>query len=225
MNNKLLLAGLVTLAMTHNTLAADNKPQTETEKFSYAIGFQIGQSLKRDGMNLDAKVLSQAIEDVLQGKPLKLSMDEMRTAVEAVQKKQIEKQATRAKEAKQRGEDFLAKNKNKPGVKTLESGLQYKVITAGKGKQPKPTDKITAHYEGSLTDGSVFDSSYQRGEPATFGVNQVIKGWQEILPLMHEGDKWEVYIPSEMAYGENGAGGSIGPNETLIFTIELIKVN
>lgn len=224
MKTKLLLAGLTALTMTHNALAGD-KPQTESEKFSYAVGFQIGQGLKRDGLNLDTKILSQAIEDVLKGNPLKLSMEEMRGAVETVQKKQMEEQATRAKTAKDRGEAFLAQNKNKPGVKTLDSGMQYKVITSGKGKQPKATDSITAHYEGTLTDGSVFDSSYRRGEPATFGVNQVIKGWQEILPLMHEGDKWEVYIPSEMAYGPAGAGNSIGPNETLIFTIELIKVN
>jgi FKBP-type peptidyl-prolyl cis-trans isomerase FklB len=224
-NNKLIIACLACLAFAPNAFAADDKPQTETEKLSYAIGFQIGQSLKRDNMQLDTKVLSQAIEDVLQGKPLKLTMDEMRGAVESMQKKQMEAQAAKGKEAKQRGEEFLAKNKGKPGVKTLPSGLQYKVIKSGKGKQPMANDKITAHYEGTLIDGTVFDSSYKRGEPATFGVNQVIKGWQEILPMMHEGDKWEVYIPSDMAYGPSGAGGSIGPNETLIFTIELIKVN
>jgi len=123
------------------------------------------------------------------------------------------------------GKAFQESNKSKDGVTTLPSGLQYKIIKSGDGKQPAATDSITAHYQGSLINGNIFDSSYQRGQPATFNVNQVIKGWQEILPLMHEGDKWQVVIPSELAYGSNGAGNDIGPNETLIFEIELISVN
>ena len=143
----------------------------------------------------------------------------------AQQEKMQADRNARASKAKQAGEAFLASNKQKDGVIALESGLQYKVIRSGAGKQPAATDSITAHYHGTLLNGMVFDSSYDRNQPATFNVNQVIKGWQEILQLMHEGDKWQVFIPSELAYGEKGAGNDIGPNETLIFDIELISVN
>ncbi len=208
-----------------NALAADPSLKTEQEKFSYAIGFQVGQSFKREGLKVDSKALAQAIDDVLKDNKLKLSMDEMRSVIEAFQAKQAAERTAHADKALEEGKAFLAANKNKPGVKELPSGVQYKVITSGSGKQPKATDSISAHYRGTLLNGEEFDSSYKRGQPATFGVNQVIKGWQEILPMMHEGDKWEIYIPAEMAYGAQGAGGNIGPNETLTFEIELIKVN
>jgi len=208
-----------------NALAADPSLKTEKEKFSYAIGYQVGQSFKREGLDIDGKALAQAIDDVLKDSKLKLSMDEMRSVVEAFQAKQAAERTARADKALAEGKAFLAANKKKPGVKELLSGVQYKVITSGSGKQPKATDSITAHYRGTLLNGKEFDSSYKRGEPSTFGVNQVIKGWQEVLPLMHEGDKWQIFIPAEMAYGTQGAGGNIGPNETLTFEIELIKVN
>ena len=204
---------------------ADDTPKTEKEKFSYAIGFQVGQSFKREGLDIDTDALAEAIEDVLEDDKLKMSMDEMRAALQAFQAKQAAERASRADKALSEGKAFLEANKKKTGVKELPSGVQYKVIKSGNGKQPKATDKITAHYRGTLLNGKEFDSSYKRGEPATFGVNQVIKGWQEILPMMHEGDKWEVYIPADMAYGAQGAGANIGPNETLKFEIELIKVN
>ncbi len=207
-----------------SALAADPSLKTEQEKLSYAIGFQVGQSFKNEGLEIDSKTLAQAIDDVLKGNELKLSMDEMRDVVETFRAKQAAERAARADKALEEGKTFLAANKEKPGIKALPSGVQYKVITAGSGKQPKTTDSISAHYRGTLLNGEEFDSSYKRGQPATFGVNQVIKGWQEILPMMHEGAKWQVFIPAEMAYGAQGAGGNIGPNETLIFEIELIKV-
>jgi FKBP-type peptidyl-prolyl cis-trans isomerase FklB len=205
--------------------AADSKPSSEKEKFSYTIGFQIGQGFKRDGLEIDTKSLSQAISDVMKNKAPQLSPDEMRSTMESAQKKLTATRKAKAGKAKAIGDKYLAENSKKDGIITRESGLQYKVISTGKGKQPKATDSITAHYKGTLISGKEFDSSYRRGEPATFNVGQVIAGWKEILPLMHEGDKWQVFIPSSLAYGERGQGATIGPNETLVFDIELIKVN
>ena len=219
------LVGLATLVALHNVNAADAKLASEKEKFSYAIGFQIGQGFKRDELDIDVATMSQAIKDVIDGKAPQVSVDEMRSAMENTQKVLVAKRNAQAEKAKAAGIAYLAENKKKDGVITRDSGLQYKVLKTGKGKQPTADASITAHYKGTLIDGHEFDSSYRRGEPATFGVGQVIKGWQEVLPLMKEGDKWEVYIPSELAYGERGSAGGIGPNETLIFEIELLKVN
>jgi FKBP-type peptidyl-prolyl cis-trans isomerase FklB len=220
-----IFISLLTILFTGTAVAADSKPSTEKEKFSYTIGFQIGQGFKRDGLVIDTKSMSQAINDVMKDKAPQLSPDEMRSAMEGAQKKLAAARKVKADKAKATGDKFLAKNSKKDGIITRESGLQYKVISTGKGKQPKATDSITAHYKGSLINGTVFDSSYKRGEPATFNVGQVINGWKEILPLMKEGDKWQVFIPSDLAYGERGQGATIGPNEALIFDIELIKVN
>ena len=222
---KTAIVGLLTLFITGTTTAGDSKPSSEKEKFSYTIGFQIGQGFKRDGLEVDTKSMSQAINDVMKNKKPQLLPDEMRAAMEGAQKKLTASRKVKADKAKAAGDKYLATNSKKDGVITRESGLQYKVISTGKGKQPKATDSITAHYKGTLIDGKEFDSSYRRGEPATFNVGQVIAGWKEILPLMKEGDKWQVFIPSDLAYGERGQGGTIGPNETLIFDIELIKVN
>jgi FKBP-type peptidyl-prolyl cis-trans isomerase FklB len=161
----------------------------------------------------------------LDNKQPQISIVEMRSAMVSMQQKIEAQRAAQADKAKAAGEAFLAANKGKAGVITLSSGIQYKIIKTGSGKQPKAEDNITAHYEGTLINGKIFDSSYQRGTPATFSVNQVIPGWQEILQLMHEGDKWQVFIPAHLAYGERGAGQDIGPNEALIFDIELISVN
>lgn len=216
--------GVLSLMLTNTVFAAD-KPKTEKEKFSYAIGYQIGQGFKRDGLEVDSETMSQAIQDVMKDKAPSLTIDEMRTAMENAQKILMAKRKAEADQAKAIGIKYLTENSKKDGVVTRDSGLQYKVITSGKGKQAKPEGSITAHYEGALINGTVFDSSYRRGEPATFNVNQVIPGWQEIIPLMREGDKWKVFIPANLAYGERGQGPVIGPNETLIFDIELIKVN
>ena len=199
--------------------------KTDDQKFSYAIGFQIGQNLKNQGLaDVDVKALSQAVSDVLQGKDLKLSMEEMQQAVQAKQSKMMAARDAEGEKAKVAGEKFLAENKSKPGVKTLDNGIQYKVITEGNGAKPTAESSVVAHYRGTLIDGTEFDSSYKRGEPATFPLNGVIKGWQEVLPLMATGSKWQVFIPSELAYGTRGAGADIGPNETLIFDIELVEV-
>ena len=204
---------------------SDDTVKTDAQKFSYAIGFQIGQNLKTQGLgDIDVKALSQAIGDVLKDQKLKLSMDEMQKVVQSKQEKMQAERNAKGDKAKEAGEKFLAENKKKPGIITLDSGIQYKVITEGKGKKPTVNDSVVAHYRGTLIDGTEFDSSYKRGEPATFPLNGVIKGWQEVLPLMAEGSKWQVYIPSGLAYGPRGAGANIGPNESLIFDIELVKV-
>ena len=208
--------------ISSNAGAADLK--TTKEKYSYAIGFQIGNGLKRDNADVDVEAIKQGIMDVLSGAKTKISMEEMQAAVMETQQAQQAARQAGGDKAKKAGEKFLAENKKKKGVKTLKSGIQYKVIKEGKGAKPTAADSVVAHYKGTLVDGTEFDSSYKRGEPATFGVGQVIKGWQEVLPLMAAGSKWQVFIPSDLAYGEGGAGGSIGPNETLIFDIELLEV-
>lgn len=224
MKNSLFVGGLAALiAVSSSAYAA--KPASDKEKFSYAIGYQIGQGFKRDNLEIDTKTMSQAINDALADKAPQLSIDEMRAAMETAQKKLLAARAAEGEKAKAAGKAFLAANKKKKGVITTKSGLQYKVITVGKGKQPKADSNITAHYKGTLINGQEFDSSYLRNQPATFNVGQVIAGWKEVLPLMHEGDKWQVFIPAELAYGERGSGNAIGPNETLIFEIELLKVN
>lgn len=229
MKNSHILGGLMAIlgicTSVHSSTSLAAKPESELDKFSYAVGFQIGQGLKRDGVNVNTDVISQAIRDVLDNKPLQMSVVEMQSAFSAAREKAEQQRAAQGEKAKTAGQNYLAGNKGKKGVTSLPSGVQYRVITAGTGKQPVATDSITAHYEGKLINGKVFDSSYTRGQPATFGVAQVIKGWQEILPMMHTGDKWEVVIPAEHAYGEKGAGADIGPNETLIFVIELISIN
>ncbi|MBN4079116.1 FKBP-type peptidyl-prolyl cis-trans isomerase [Beggiatoa alba] len=225
MKRQLILSGLAAILVIHTAAAIAAKPSTEKEKFSYAIGMQIGQGFKRDNLEIDTTAMSHAINDVLNDKTPQLSAAEIRETMEAAQKKLLATRADKGQEAKNKGQTFLAANKEKEGIITRDSGLQYKILLSGKGKQPKISDSITAHYRGTLINGTEFDSSYKRRTPATFNVGQVIQGWQEVLPLMHEGDKWQVFIPSELAYGERGSGNTIGPNEALIFEIELIKVN
>jgi len=222
------LAGMV-VGQLH---AVDAKLDTDNQKFSYILGYQIGQNLMQQGAKLDADAAAKAVHDVFSGKRPALERGEMQAVVERFQKKAKEKQAeiqaARAKAAPANlaaGKKFLAENAKKDGVKTLDSGLQYKVMIEGDGDIPKADSTVVAHYEGRLINGNVFDSSIQRGSPATFPVKGVIPGWQEILKKMPTGSKWQVYIPSQLAYGEKGAGASIGPNETLIFDIELISIN
>lgn len=225
MKRNLLFAMLLaTLSVCAYSAEKKSDITSSKQKFSYAIGFQIGQSLKRDGLDVDVNAMSQAIEDVLSGSKLKLSTEDMQAAIEEFQKKQMKEMNAQAEKNKKAGEEFLAANKKKEGIHVTESGLQYKIIKKGSGKKPKATDTVEVHYKGTLINGEVFDSSYGRGEPTTFPVNRVIKGWQEALTLMSEGSKWEIYVPSDLAYGEKGAGGKIGPNETLIFEVELLKV-
>lgn len=199
------------------------------DKLSYALGLGIGQQLAQMGAgNLDIEDFAAAIKDVIAGNELKVSHREAQTIVQDFFKKQEEKlnaeRAEKGKAAKEEGEKFLAENAKKEGVVTLPSGLQYMVLQEGNGKKPKATDKVKCHYEGFLIDGTVFDSSVQRGEPAVFGLQQVIAGWTEGLQLMQEGAKYRFFIPYMLAYGEGGAGASIPPYAALIFDVELIAV-
>lgn len=218
--------GLLVLSLSFNAWGKEpaSSLKTDKQKFSYTAGYQIGQNLKRQNLDLDSKTFSQGVQDAMTNAKPRLKPEEMQAAVQNQQKKDMEKQAAVAKKNLEAGQAFLDANKKKDGVVTLPSGLQYKILTEGKGKQPKSTDTVVAHYRGTLINGTEFDSSYQRNEPATFPVGGVIKGWQEALPLMKEGAKWQVYIPSDLAYGPRGAGAAIGPNEALIFDIELVSV-
>jgi FKBP-type peptidyl-prolyl cis-trans isomerase FklB len=185
----------------------------------------IGTNLKKQSIDIDSNILAKGVKDALAGtKPL-LTEQEIQETMMAFQKEMMAKQAEVAKKNKAEGEAFLTENKKKEGVKTLLSGLQYKVIKAGTGKKPKSTDTVTAHYRGTLINGTEFDSSYKRGQPATFPVSGgMIPGWTEALQLMEEGAKWQLFIPPNLAYGEQGAGRDIGPNATLIFEIELVSI-
>lgn len=196
---------------------------TEHQKASYGLGVLMASNLKNQGSDsIDVNILTEAMRDILTDG--KVQMDEQE-AMGIVQPYMTRAMEQRTEKMKAKGRDFLAENKSKEGVKTTESGLQYRVINSGAGKMPTADQSVTVHYTGKLIDGTVFDSSVERGEPATFGVSQVIDGWTEALQLMKEGDKWELFIPSELAYGERGAGGRIPPYSTLIFEVELIKVN
>jgi FKBP-type peptidyl-prolyl cis-trans isomerase FklB len=211
-------------------LYADDKAllTTEKEKVSYSMGVDIGKRLKQQSIDFDPDLFAKGIKDVYGGTETLLTDQEIKETLAAFQKTLIAKQTEMRKQQGQKnkseGDTFLAGNKKKGGVITLPSGLQYTVIEEGTGKTPKATDTVVTNYRGTLVDGTEFDSSYKRGKPATFPVNGVIKGWTEALQLMKEGGKWKLFIPSDLAYGERGAGNIIGPNATLIFDIELISV-
>jgi len=202
--------------------------KSQKDKMSYIIGMDIGKNFKRQAIDIDPDILAQGVKDGISGGKALLSEQEARETLAAFQKEMMAKQAELSKKLgeknKVEGEAFLAANKTKEGVKTLTSGLQYKVIQPGTGKRPKLTDEVTAHYRGTLIDGTEFDSSHRRGKPANFPVNGVIPGWTEALQLMEVGAKWQLFIPPNLAYGERGAGRDIGPNATLIFEVELISI-
>ena len=225
-----LIATLAIFLVVTQSFAAENKSlqlKTAKDKTSYSMGMNVGTSFKQQSIDINADIFMKGFKDALSGaKPL-LTDDEMRSMILAVQKevmaKQTEKMTAVAGKNKKEGETFLAENMKKEGVKTLASGLQYKVITEGTGKMPKATDTVTTNYRGTLVDGTEFDSSYKRGEPATFPVNGVIAGWTEALQLMKTGAKWQLFVPSNLAYGERGTG-PIGPNAVLLFEVELISI-
>jgi FKBP-type peptidyl-prolyl cis-trans isomerase FklB len=191
--------------------------KNQKDKVSYIIGMNIGNDLKRQSIDISPKILAEGVQQALAGSKPLLTEQEIQETMMAFQKEMMAKQ-------KERGDAFLAENKKKEGVKTLPSGLQYKVIKAGTGKKPKLNDTVMTHYRGTLIDGTEFDSSYKRGQPVSFLVSGVLPGWTEALQLMEEGAKWQLFIPSNLAYGERGAGGIIGPNATLIFEIELVSI-
>ena len=192
------------------------------EKISYALGVSLGKNLKDGGFaGLSYQKLADGIKDVIEGNQLEMSIQEAQTMInEYFQQLQEKAFALNIEE----GKNFLAENANRPEVKTTPSGLQYEVISAGNGATPKASDQVKVHYHGTLLNGNVFDSSVSRGEPATFGVTQVIQGWVEALQLMPVGSKWKLFIPSELAYGAQGAGQSIGPHTTLVFEVELLDI-
>jgi FKBP-type peptidyl-prolyl cis-trans isomerase FklB len=173
---------------------------------------------------LEPAAFAAGVSDTLNGQPSQLTQEQMSEVIKAQQAANKKAREEAGKEALAKGQKFMEENKSKPGVKTLESGLQYQEITAGEGESPKETDKVKVHYRGTLIDGKQFDSSYDRGQPATFGVKGVIPGFSEALMLMKPGGKWKVFIPSELGYGERGAGTNIGANETLIFDLELLEI-
>ncbi|MEY4483560.1 MAG: hypothetical protein RL693_1012 [Verrucomicrobiota bacterium] len=231
MKNKIILPlGIGALAALSLNLHAEDKAvlKDQKDKAGYSIGVNIGSSLKNDGLDINLDAIVAGLKDSFTSANPQLTPEQQKEALAILQKEMSEKIAAKMKadgeKAKQQSEEFLAANKTKDGVKILPSGLQYKVLTEGKGKQPKLTDKVTVHYRGTLVDGKEFDSSYKRGEPATFPVNEVIKGWTEALPLMKEGAKWELFVPASLAYGDQGAGRDIPPNSTLVFEVELIGV-
>ena len=204
----------------------------QKDKVSYALGMNIasslGANLKRQGVEINTDVLVQALKDGLSGGKTKMTEEEARATLmqlqAELQSKQEEKMKLATENNKKEGDAFLAANKTKPGVVTLPSGLQYKIVKAGTGPKPAATDTVVCNYRGTLIDGKEFDSSYKRGEPATFPVSGVIKGWTEALQLMPVGSKWELYIPPDLAYGARGAGADIGPNATLLFEVELLSI-
>ena len=222
---------LATATVSSSALAAGKKApdlKTEKDKVSYILGHQVGSNFKRNSLELNVDNFIVGLEEAIAGKKSSLSAEEsqkimtafqtaIQTKMEAKNKEQGEKNA-------KEGKAFLAENGKKPGIITLPSGLQYKVITEGKGESPKATDTVKTHYKGTLLSGTEFDSSYKRNEPAEFPVGGVIKGWTEALQLMKPGAKWQLFVPSELAYGANGAGPDIGPNSTLIFEVELVSI-
>jgi len=195
---------------------------TEMEKVSYSLGVNVAKSVKNQGLtSIDSEAIAQAFTDVFEGNELKISEQESNLILQDYFGKLAKEAQSANVEA---GQKFLAENAKRDGVTTTSTGLQYEVLVAGTGDFPKETDQVTVHYHGTLIDGTVFDSSVERGQPATFPVNGVIPGWVEALQLMNPGAKYKLFIPSNLAYGERGAGGSIGPNATLIFEVELISI-
>ena len=201
--------------------------KTPKDKASYAIGMNIGKSIHKDSVDIDLSILMRGIKDSMKDGKTLLTDDEAKAALTALQaemrKKQEEKMLVQAESNKKAGEAFLADNKTKDGVVTLPSGLQYKILREGTGPKPATTDTVVCNYKGTLLDNTEFDSSYKRGQPATFPVSGVIKGWTEALQLMSVGSKWELFIPSDLAYGVPGRPG-IGPNATLVFEVELMSI-
>jgi FKBP-type peptidyl-prolyl cis-trans isomerase FklB len=218
------LSVLLSSASFAQTMTLD----TNQQKVSYSIGADLGRNIKKQGLDVDINALSKGLQDGFVGGQMLLTDEQMKEVLMNFQKEFIAKRTAEMEQVAQKnldtGKAFLENNKKQPGVVTLADGLQYKIITAGKGDKPGPNDTVTVNYTGKLINGQVFDSSDKQGHPISFQVNQVIKGWTEVLQLMPVGSTWEVYIPAELAYGAQAVGPMIGPNETLIFNIQLLSI-
>jgi FKBP-type peptidyl-prolyl cis-trans isomerase FklB len=224
-NMKKAIALLVSLGVVSVVQAAPPANlTTDKTRLGYTVGFQMSNGVKSQGLDIDKASFLRGVQDGINGAKPALTEQEMGQTVQKFREARAAKQQEVAQNNGKRGEEYLAKNKAKEGVKTLDSGVQYRVVKEGDGAMPKDTDTVTVHYRGTLIDGKEFDSSYKRNEPVSFQVKGVIPGWQQVLPLMKKGAKWEVAIPPGSAYGERGAGPNIGPNETLLFEIELIDI-
>jgi len=222
-------AAISIIFLTGTVYAAENIVlKNKKDKESYAIGLDIGKNFKSQSIDIDPAILAKGVKDVLSGNKPLMTDEEVQATMTDFRKEMTAKQTARMQEAgeknKKEGEAFIAENKKKEGVVTLPSGLQYKITTEGSGAKPKPTDTVTVNYRGTLIDGTEFDSSYKRGQPASFKVTGVIPGWTEALQLMKAGSKWQLFVPSSLAYGERGAGRDIAPNATLIFDVELMSI-
>ncbi|KTC85400.1 MULTISPECIES: FKBP-type peptidyl-prolyl cis-trans isomerase [Legionella] len=237
MKMRLVAAAAMSLAMSTTIAAtadtATSAPSatslsTDTDKLSYSIGADLGKNFKKQGIDISPAAMAKGLQDGMSGGQLLLTEDQMKEVLNKFQKELMMKRSAefnkKSEENKSRGEAFLKDNKSKDGVVSLPSGLQYKILEKGDGAKPAKEDTVTVEYTGRLINGQVFDSTEKTGKPATFKVSQVIPGWTEALQLMPSGSTWEVYIPSDLAYGPRSVGGPIGPNETLIFKIRLLSV-
>ena len=224
MKRRFSIIAFAILTCPLTTHAVGTSLETDAEKYSYSIGINFAQSLMRQGVPLDADAIYMALRDAIEGSEPRLSAEQMSETLRAEAQRAGMRKREMAGENLKRGKAYMAENGAKDGVTTLPNGIQYEVLRKGDGKRPARDDTVTVHYTGMLTDGREFDSSKRRGEPATFGLDGVIPGWQETLPLMRVGSRWLVTIPPDLAYGVNGAGSAIGPNETLVFEIELLDV-
>ncbi|MFI4963058.1 MAG: FKBP-type peptidyl-prolyl cis-trans isomerase N-terminal domain-containing protein [Legionellales bacterium] len=228
MKMKLVAASVMGLALSTAMATDATSLATDKDKLSYSIGADLGKNFKNQGIEVNPETLSKGMQDGMSGAQLILSEEQMKAVLSKFQKDLMAKRSAeftkKSDDNKTKGEKFLADNKAKQGVVVLPSGLQYKIVEAGKGAKPTKSDKVTVEYTGNLIDGTVFDSTDKTGKPATFQVSQVIPGWTEALQLMPAGSTWEVYVPSGLAYGPRSVGGPIGPNETLVFKIHLISI-
>ena len=224
MNKYILLIVFTTFSILIPPVFGDEHNMTEKQKLSYALGVFFAQSVSQQDINMDVKHFMAAVADVLNKNQPKLSVEEIQSIFATFQQQEQEKRTRQATANNQAGKEFLEQNKTKEGVVELDNGLQYKILRPGTGANPEPDSEVTVHYRGTLLNGNEFDSSYQRNQPATLVLNRVIAGWQQALPLMKTGAKWQLYIPPELGYGTLGQG-AIGPDETLIFEVELIAVH
>jgi FKBP-type peptidyl-prolyl cis-trans isomerase FklB len=223
MKNNFIILAVATSLVACNVDNSSPELNSQIDSVSYCLGVSVASNLKASGFEgLESGKLSNAFDDVFSDSELKISEEEANILINEYF---VQLSQKKSEDAILKGSTFLQENSLKEGVFTTESGLQYMVVNQGDGNTPNLDDKVTVHYHGTLIDGTVFDSSVDRGEPASFGVNQVIPGWTEALQLMNVGSKYKLFIPSNLAYGERGAGGSIGPNETLIFDVELLSIN